>query len=68
MPGFAVLNFFAAASLSDGLTLGISGNNMLDTIGITESEEGSITENTVNYIRARSITGRSTSLTVRYRF
>lgn len=68
MPGFTMLNLFATATLSEGLTVSINGNNLLDTFGITESEEGSIVENQVNYIRARSIAGRSTSLTVRYNF
>jgi hypothetical protein len=43
-------------------------NNVFDAIGITEVEEGSITENKDNYLRARSITGRTTSLTLAYRF
>jgi len=68
MPGFMMLNLFASARLSDGLSLTLNGNNLLDTIGITESEEGSIVENQVNFIRARSIVGRNMSMTLRYTF
>ncbi len=68
MPGFTTLNGFIATELSRGLYVSINANNILDTIGITESEEGSITDNQVNFIRARSIAGRSVSMTLRYSF
>ncbi len=68
MPGYAIVNGFVNVSLAKGLTLSLNANNLLDTIGITESEEGNITEGQVNYLRARSITGRSVSGTVRYSF
>ena len=68
MPGYMVLNGFVVFGITDKLSLGINANNLLDAIGITESEEGSITENQVNYIRARSITGRSISASVRFNF
>ena len=63
-----MLNLFVNAQLTEGLNLSLSGNNLLDTIGITEMEEGAIVENQVNYVRARTITGRSTALTLRYNF
>jgi len=68
MPGYMSVNGFVMVGISDGFTLSLNGNNLLDTIGITESEEGSITEGQVNYLRARSITGRSISATLRYAF
>ncbi len=68
MPAYMILNGFVTIGLTDGLTLSLNANNLLDTIGITESEEGSITEGQINYLRARSITGRSVSGTVRYSF
>ncbi len=37
-------------------------------IVITESEEGSITENTSNIVRARPIPGRTFSFGVKYNF
>lgn len=68
MPGYLIVNGFVNVNLTKGFSLGLNANNLLNTIGITESEEGSITEGQVNYIRARSITGRSVSGTVRYTF
>jgi len=68
MPGYAVLNGFVGYDVAQGLSLGVNFNNLLDTIGVTESEEGSITEGSVNYVRARSITGRSLAAFVRYTF
>ena len=68
MPAYMILNGFITIGLTEGLSLSLNANNLLDTIGITESEEGSITEGQINYLRARSITGRSISGTVRYSF
>ncbi len=68
MNGFVVVNGFVEAGLTKGLSVNISGNNIFNTLAITESEEGSITENTVNYVRARSLTGRSISMALSYRF
>ncbi|SNS73093.1 Outer membrane receptor proteins, mostly Fe transport [Ekhidna lutea] len=59
MPGYMIVNAYVAAQLSQGLVFSLNANNLTNTIGITESEEGSITENATNYIRARSIAGRS---------
>ncbi len=68
MPAYTAVNGFISLGISKGLSLSINANNLLDSIGITESEEGAIVENQVNYIRARSITGRSISGTLRYAF
>lgn len=68
MPGYAVVNGFVRYNLTKGLSLGLNGNNLLNSIGITESEEGSITENTKNYLRARSIIGRSFTASLKYDF
>ena len=68
MPGYVIVNAFVNIGITKGLSFSLNANNLLDTIGITESEEGSITEGQVNYLRARSITGRSISGTVRYTF
>ncbi|MFK7954444.1 MAG: TonB-dependent receptor [Ekhidna sp.] len=59
MPGYAIVNAYVAAQLSKGLVFSLNANNLTNTIGITESEEGSIVEGSTNYIRARSIAGRS---------
>jgi len=66
MPGFAQVNAFAYYEVTEGLTLAFNVNNLFDTIGLTESEEGSIPGN--NVIRARSINGRSMTMSLRYRF
>lgn len=68
MPGYAYVNPFINVELTKGLSASLNVNNVFDTIGITEVEEGSITENTDNIVRARSINGRTTSLTIAYRF
>ena len=68
MPGYAYVNPFVSVELTKGLSATLNVNNVFDTIGITEVEEGSITENQDNILRARSINGRTTTLTIAYRF
>jgi len=68
MPGYMVFNPFINFNITKSLMAGVSVNNLLNTIGVTESEEGSIVENQTNYVRARPIMGRSTNLTLSYRF
>jgi len=66
MPGYTYVNLFTNYYLTDGLSLELAVNNLTDTDGLTESEEGDITG--LNYIRARSIAGTSSTLTLRYSF
>ncbi|MBK9992785.1 MAG: TonB-dependent receptor [Saprospiraceae bacterium] len=68
MPGYLVLNPFINYNIGKYLSLNLSGNNVLNALGITESEEGSITENTSNIVRARPIPGRTFSFGVKYNF
>ena len=68
MPGYAYVNPFIKFQLTKGLSASLNANNIFNSIGITEVEEGSITENTNNIVRARSINGRTTSLTLVYKF
>ncbi|MFK7973049.1 MAG: TonB-dependent receptor [Bacteroidia bacterium] len=68
MPGYLIVNGFVNIGIANGLSLSLNANNLFNAIGITESEEGSITEGQVNYLRARSITGRSISGSIRYNF
>ncbi len=68
MPGYVYFNPFINVELTKGLSASLNVNNVFDTIGITEVEEGSIVENQDNILRARSINGRTTSLTLAYRF
>lgn len=68
MDGFVIVNGFVEFEVTKGLSLNLAGNNLLNTLAITEAEEGSITENTVNYIRARPLPGRSISMSLSYKF
>jgi outer membrane receptor protein involved in Fe transport len=66
MPGFTYVNASASYELSKGLWVALSVNNLFNTIGVSEAEEGSIPANGI--VRARSIPGRTTSVTLRYLF
>jgi outer membrane receptor protein involved in Fe transport len=68
MPGYAVVNLFANFALTKSLMFGLSANNLLNTIGVTEAEEGSITPNVTNIVRGRSIYGRSFNASLRFNF
>ncbi len=68
MNGFLIVNAFVEIGITKGLSLNLSANNLFDTLAITESEEGNITDNTVNYVRARPMPGRSISTALSYRF
>lgn len=68
MPAYLITNAYVNFGIAKNLSLSVNGNNLLNTLGITESEEGSITENQTNIIRARSIMGRSISATLRLTF
>lgn len=64
--GYTQVNAFVSYDLSENLNLSLNVNNLFDTVGITEAEEGSVPDN--NIIRARTINGRTTSLTLKYLF
>jgi len=68
MPGYVYFNGFINLGLSSNMTLSFNGNNLFNTIGITEAEEGSIVNNTTNIVRGRSIAGRTISATLRVNF
>jgi outer membrane receptor protein involved in Fe transport len=68
MAGYFYLNPYISWSPIENLSVMLQSNNVLNAIGVTESEEGSITENQTNYVRARSIAGRSSAISIRYRF
>ena len=68
MNGFVIVNAFVEVGITKGLSVNLSANNLFDTLAITESEEGNITDNTVNYVRARPMPGRSISAALSYRF
>jgi outer membrane receptor protein involved in Fe transport len=68
MNGFVIVNAFIDFEIAKGLSINLSANNLFDTLAITESEEGNITDNAVNYVRARPMPGRSISTALSYRF
>lgn len=64
--GYTQVNAFASYDLATNLTLSLNINNLFDTIGITEAEQGSVPANGI--ITARTINGRTASLGLRYQF
>lgn len=66
LPGFTAVNAFVNLRPADGITLSLNANNVFDTKGFTEAEEGSIPANGI--VRARSINGRTLSASVRFDF
>ncbi|MEY5008155.1 MAG: hypothetical protein RL764_1471 [Pseudomonadota bacterium] len=67
-PGYTQVNAFISHRPIDRVELSLNANNLFNVTGITEAEEGSITANTNNYIRARSINGRTVSASIRFDF
>lgn len=67
-PGYAYFNLLGKVGLTKGLSLAASVNNLFDTIGITEVEgvDGAFAGDRL--VRARSITGRSTTLSLQFKF
>jgi outer membrane receptor protein involved in Fe transport len=68
LPGYTQVNLFADYAITEGLVLSVNVNNLFNVKGLTEAEEGSITEGTTNIIRARSINGRTSTATLKYTF
>ncbi|MBD1582088.1 TonB-dependent receptor domain-containing protein [Pseudoalteromonas sp. S16_S37] len=66
LDGYTQVNAFASYDVTPNLSVSLNVNNLFDTVGITEAEEGSIPSNGI--IRARSINGRTTSFTLKYQF
>ena len=66
MPGYAYVNAMARVSLTKGLSLSVNANNLFDTIGVTEVEgNGNLAG---GLAAARTISGRSTTMTLQYSF
>ncbi|MFH4964623.1 TonB-dependent receptor [Gaetbulibacter sp. M235] len=69
MPAYAYFNLIGRAGLTDGLSLVLSINNIFDTVGITEVEgNGDGAFGTNRLVRARSISGRSSTISLQYKF
>ena len=67
-PAYTQVNAFINFRPVDNVELSLNANNLFDVTGITEAEEGAIVEGVDNYIRARSINGRTISASLRYEF
>jgi len=66
LDGYTQANAFASYNLTESLSLNLNINNLFDTVGVTEAEEGSIPSNGI--IRGRSINGRTSTFQVKYEF
>ncbi len=66
MPGYDYVNLFGSYRIKENFSVLLSVNNAFDAFGLSESEEGAIPANGI--IRARGISGRTSSLTFRYDF
>ena len=53
---------------AQNVELSLNANNLFNVTGITEAEEGSIVTGANNYLRARSINGRTISASIRFDF
>ena len=66
LPAFTQVNAFVAVRPIDRVQLSVNANNLFNTKGFTEAEEGSIPANGI--VRARSINGRTISASVKFDF
>ena len=60
LPGFTAVNAVASYAVSDNMRLSLAVNNLFDTIGYTESNDGRGA--------ARSINGRTAKASLKYSF
>ncbi len=67
-PAFAQVNAFVNVRPADRVELSLNANNLFNAVGITEAEEGSITQGANNFLRARGINGRTVTASVRFDF
>lgn len=63
---YTLINAFANWDITDDLSVYLNINNLTDEFVLTESEEGSAAVG--SFIRARPLSGRSSSIGVQYRF
>jgi len=66
MKGYEYVNLYGSYKLTEKVTALLTVNNLFDNFGLSESEEGAIPGNRI--IRARGIAGRSTTLSLNYKF
>lgn len=65
LPAYTSVNAFAQVRPIPRLTLTLNANNLFNTIGLTEAEDASIPANGI--VRARSINGRTISVSANFR-
>ncbi|MDA3904630.1 MAG: TonB-dependent receptor [Bacteroidales bacterium] len=68
LQGYIYLNAFVSFNITKGLDIMINSNNLTNTLGFTEMEGDAFVDNSVNYMRARPITGRASTATLTYKF
>ncbi len=66
LPGFTQVNAFVSIRPIERVQLSINANNLFNTTGFTEAEEGAIPGNGI--VRARSINGRTVSAAIKLDF
>ncbi len=69
LPAYMTVNGFAQYQITKDLTVSLNVNNLLNSEGWTEGEEGSVPGvGALQIARLRTIPGRSSSITLRYNF
>lgn len=68
LPAYVYVNPFVMLHVNKSWSVSFNANNIFNVMGFTESEDGAITDNQTNLVRARSITGRTMSGTLSYKF
>jgi len=69
LDAYYYFNAFATYRLSEGLTATLAINNLTDELGMTEAEENTpVNINGSEYVRGRSVAGRSSSISLKYQF
>ena len=66
LPGYTTVGAYVNVNVTDQLSLGLAGNNILDAEGFTEAEGDGF--GTGDLVRLRPINGRTVSATLRYDF
>ncbi|MFC4292467.1 TonB-dependent receptor domain-containing protein [Sphingorhabdus arenilitoris] len=66
LPAFTQVNAFLSVRPTQRVQLSLNANNLFNTTGFTEAEEGSIPANGI--VRARSINGRTISAAIKFDF
>lgn len=68
LPAYMTLNGFAAYRFTPDLTLSVNVNNLMDTLGWTEGEEGAMPGGALPIARLRTLPGRTASMSLTYSF